>query len=139
MLYAAAVRNKPWTGFAFASRTDVRRPSSGGATVATTAAGPVAHKQVRFPSVKYGENVKLDQQTQRPDFGSPAAVGPFGLGLVIGDAGLRFVGVAEAAIMWHSVPAEVVLDLAGNSYEWDVIAKKVNVPAQHNNRVHHRS
>lgn len=86
----------------------------------------MAHKQVRFPSIKYGENVKLDQQTQRPDFGGSAAVGPFGLGLVIGDAGLRFVGVAEAAVMWHSVPAEIVLDLVSNSYEWDVIAKKVN-------------
>lgn len=114
-----AVRRKPyWTGFAYARRTDVP------ASIAPAAAGPVALGQTRFPSAKYGENVKLDQQMSRPDFGG-TVVGPFGVGFAVGDAGLRFVGVVEAAVMWHSVPAELALDLVTNAYDWDVVMKKV--------------
>jgi hypothetical protein len=54
-------------------------------------------------------------------------MGPFGFGLVVSDAGLRFIGIAEAAVMWHSMPAELVIDLISNPYEWDAIAKKVNI------------
>lgn len=112
-----AVR-KPWTGFA------VRRQQ-----VHLSVDGPpaVALPQTRFPSVKHGENVKLDQhRMSRSDFGRGDVAGPFGLSFAVGDAGLRFVGVAEAAVMWHGFPAELVLDLASNPYDWDVVAKKVN-------------
>lgn len=96
--------------------------------------GPVALEQMRFPSAKFGENVKLDQQhATRPEFGGAVTVGPFGIGLSVGDAGLRFIGAAEAAVMWNSVPAELALDLASNPYEWDVIAKKVKRPCNNNN------
>jgi len=88
---------------------------------------PVALAQTRFPSANHGENVKLDRhQTSRSDNGLGFA-GPFGgLGFAVGDAGLRFVGVAEAAVMWRSLPAQLVLDLVDNPYEWHVVAKKVN-------------
>lgn len=117
-----AVGREQWTGIAYAAagRTDVRRTPS----AAATASGPTALGQTRFPSAKYGENVKLDQQTSRPDFGA-AAAGPFGIGFAVGDAGLRYVGVAEAAVMWHSLPADLVLDLVTNVYGWDAVAKKV--------------
>jgi len=91
----------------------------------------VALEQIsEFPSAKFRENVKLDQQTSRSDSGegSAAAIGLFGVGIVVGDVGLRFIGVAEDAIMWHSVPAELILDLFSNPYEWDVVAKKVTWP-----------
>jgi len=83
-----------------------------------------------FPSAKFRENVKLDQQTSRSDSGegSAAAIDLFGVGVVVGDVGLRFIGLAEDAIMWHSVPAELILDLFSNPYEWDVVAKKVTWP-----------
>jgi len=82
-----------------------------------------------FPSAKFGENVKLDQQTSQSDGSAGSktatAIGLFGVGIVVGDVGLRFIGVAEDLIMWHSVPAELILDLFSNPYEWDVVAKKV--------------
>jgi len=93
----------------------------------------VALEQIAaFPSAKFRENVKLDQQTPRSDSGegsgTAAAIGLFGVGIVVGDVGLRFIGVAEDAVMWHSVPAELILDLFSNPYEWDVVAKKVTRP-----------
>lgn len=87
-----------------------------------------------FPSAKFRENVKLDQQTSRSDtgegLGTAAAIDLFGVGIVVGDVGLRFIGVAEDAVMWHSLPAELVLDLFSNPYEWDVVAKKVTRPTR---------
>lgn len=110
--------SKPqWTGFAYASRTAVRKPS--------VVSGPTALMQrMRLPGAKYEENVKLDHHVTRADFGADA-VGPFGIGLAVGDVGLRFIGNAEATVMWHSLPTELVLDLVDNAYDWDVIVKKV--------------
>lgn len=117
----AAVRRGQWAaGFAYAGQTAA-------ATTGPNGPGPVAMGQTRFPNAaRYGENVKLDQQTSLPDSGDGAAAGPFGVGFAsVGDAGLRFVGAAEAAVMWRGVPAELALDLAGNAYGWDVVVKKV--------------
>lgn len=113
--------------FTYASRTTVQRRSS---SSPNASAGPVALKQIAtFPSVKFGENVKLDQQTSQSNggagSGTATAIGLFGVGIVVGDVGLRFIGVAEDLIMWHSMPAELILDLFSNPYEWDIVAKKV--------------
>ncbi|VVC35444.1 Hypothetical protein CINCED_3A006611 [Cinara cedri] len=93
--------------------------------------GPVASKLLmRFPSAKLDENVKLDQpvDASRTDYGgAAAAIDPFGVGTLLSSMGLRFVGVAESAVMWHPVPAELALDVYGNAYSWEVVAKKVNV------------
>ncbi|KAF0769684.1 prominin-1-A-like, partial [Aphis craccivora] len=122
-----AVRKPGMVDFTYASRTTVQRRSSSSPNAST---GPVALKQIAtFPSAKYGENVKLDQQTSQSNggagSGTATAIGLFGVGIVVGDVGLRFIGVAEDLIMWHSLPAELILDLFSNPYEWDVITKKV--------------
>jgi len=122
-----AVRKPGMVDFTYASRTTVQRRSS---SSPNASAGPVALKQIAtFPSVKFGENVKLDQQTSQSNggagSGTATAIGLFGVGIVVGDVGLRFIGVAEDLIMWHSMPAELILDLFSNPYEWDIVAKKV--------------
>lgn len=122
-----AVRKPGMVDFTYASRTTVQRRSS---SSPNASAGPVALKQIAtFPNAKYGENVKLDQQTSQSNggagSGTATAIGLFGVGIVVGDVGLRFIGVAEDLIMWNSVPAELILDLFSNPYEWDVVAKKV--------------
>ncbi|XP_003242766.1 prominin-1-A-like [Acyrthosiphon pisum] len=124
--FLLAVRKPGIMGFTYASRTAMRRSSSS----PDASTGPVALEQIAaFPSAKFRENVKLDQQTSRSDSGegsgTAAAIGLFGVGIVVGDVGLRFIGVAEDAVMWHSVPAELILDLFSNPYEWDVVAKKI--------------
>ncbi|XP_025201235.1 prominin-1-like [Melanaphis sacchari] len=121
-----AVRKPGMMDLTYASRTTVRQSSSS----SNISAGPVAFKQIGvFPSAKFGENVKLDQQTSKSDGGAgsrtAAAIDLFGVGIVVGDVGLRFISVAEDLIMWHSVPAELILDLFSNPYEWDVVAKKI--------------
>lgn len=113
-----AVR-KPWTGFAYVKQTGTLHRQRLPPTT-----GPVALGQMRFPSTKHGENVKLDQQISQTDFDGE---GPFGIGFAVGDAVLQFVGVVESTVMWHSVPAELIIDLVTNPYDWDVIVKKVNV------------
>ncbi|KAL5234772.1 hypothetical protein ACI65C_002182 [Semiaphis heraclei] len=124
--FLLALRKPGIMGFTYASRSSTSARRSSASLNAST--GPVALEQIsEFPSAKFRENVKLDQQTSRSDSGegSAAAIGLFGVGIVVGDVGLRFIGVVEGAIMWHSVPAELILDLFSNPYEWDVVAKKM--------------
>ncbi|XP_050421252.1 prominin-1-A-like [Adelges cooleyi] len=119
-----AVR-KPWMTFAVSGHTNVLSDVANLTASDRTVAIPSPLQ--RFPSAKYGENVKLDQQTMSPDFGSEDGGGFFGLGFVVGsaDAGLRAVGVAESLVMWQAVSAELVLDLINNPYDWTTVVKKI--------------
>ncbi|XP_050544501.1 prominin-1-A-like [Daktulosphaira vitifoliae] len=113
-----AVR-KPLMALAYTGHTNVKSN-----TVNSVVLNSLALQ--RFPSAKYGENVKLDQHTMVLGH-SVDNEGVFGISLFfgVGDVWLRSIGVAESLIMWHAMPAELVLDFINNSYDWNTIAKKV--------------